>query len=65
MKIKAIAVETEFGRRTVQLAVPLDVDPMGKMPPPHFVQSLVEKLWDVLHQVAIQAPGFTAPKAEA
>lgn len=65
MKIYSIEVETDLGRRVVQLSAPLDVDPTGEMPP-HF-RSLTELLWNVLRQAAIQAPAFAAaaPKAEA
>ena len=66
MKIYSIEVETDLGRRVVQIsAAPLDVDPLGDMPP-HF-RSLTELLWNVLRQVAIQGPELaaSAPKAEA
>lgn len=61
MKIKSIEVETDVGRRTVQLTAPIDVDPAGDMPP-HF-RSLTELLWKVLCEVAANPP--PAPKAEA
>ena len=51
------------GRRVVQLATPIDVDPTGDMPP-HF-RSLTEMLWSVLCEVAAQSPALTPPKAEA
>ena len=65
MKIYSIEVETDLGRRVVQLSAPMDVEPTGDMPP-HF-RSLTELLWDVLRQVAIQGPALAAaaPKAEA
>ena len=65
MKIYTIEVETDLGRRVVQLAAPLDVDPQGDMPP-HF-RSLTEVLWGVLQQVALNGAQLaaTAPKAEA
>jgi len=65
MKIYSIEVETDLGRRVVQIAAPLDVDPHGDMPP-HF-RSLTELLWNVLRQVANQGPALaaSAPKAEA
>ena len=65
MKIFVIEVETDLGRRVVQLSVPLDVDPHGDMPP-HF-RSLTELLWNVLREASIQGPALAAsgPKAEA
>jgi len=65
MKIYSIEVETDLGRRVVQLSPPLDVDPTGDMPAPF--RSLTEVLWNVMHQVALQGPALaaTAPKAEA
>lgn len=63
MKIFSMEVETDLGRRVVQLAAPLDVDPRGDMPP-HF-RSLTELLWNILREVAIQQPALTLPKAEA
>jgi hypothetical protein len=65
MKIYSIEVETDLGRRVVQISAPLDVDPHGDMPP-HF-RSLTELLWNVLRQVANQGSALTssAPKAEA
>ena len=64
MKIYSMEVETDLGRRVVQIAAPLDVDPRGDMPP-HF-RSLTELLWNVLRQSAIHGPEMaaTAPKAE-
>jgi hypothetical protein len=56
-------VETDLGRRVVQLAAPLDVDPQGDMPP--LFRSLTEMLWHVLHEVAVQEPSLTSPKVEA
>ena len=65
MKIYSIEVETDLGRRVVQISAPLDVDPLGDMPP-HF-RSLTELLWNVLRQAAIQSSELAAaaPKAEA
>jgi len=65
MKIYSIEVETDLGRRVVQLSAPLDVDPHRDMPP-HF-RSLIEVLWGVLQQVAIHSTDLaaSAPKAEA
>ena len=63
MKIKSIEVDTDIGRRVVQISPPIEVDPTGEMPP-NF-RSLTELLWNVLRHVATQADAFTAPKAEA
>jgi len=63
MKIYSIEVETDLGRRVVQLSGPLDVEPLGDMPS-HF-RSLTELLWNVLREVAIQQPALTKPNAEA
>jgi hypothetical protein len=66
MKIKSIEVETDFGRRHIQLTAPIDVDPTSEVPPAQF-RSLTDLLWNVLRQVAIQSPQLaaTAPKVEA
>jgi len=61
MKIYTIEVETDLGRRVVQLSAPLDVDPHGDMPPQF--RSLTEVLWGVLQQGNQLAAA--APKAEA
>jgi hypothetical protein len=65
MKIFSIEVETDLGRRVVQLVGPIEVNPLGDMPS-HF-RSLTELLWNILHEVAVQDPALTAaaPKAEA
>lgn len=65
MKIYSIEVETDLGRRVVQLSAPIDVDPHSEMPPQF--RSLTEMLWKIVHQVAIQAPELAEalPKAEA
>jgi hypothetical protein len=63
MKIYSMEVQTDLGRRVVQLAAPIDIDPTGAMPP-HF-RSLTEVLWGVLCEVAANAPVPTTPKAEA
>lgn len=63
MKINAIEIDTDLGRRIVQVSPPLDVDPTGEMPLPF--RSLIELLWNVMRQVATQEPQFQAPKVEA
>lgn len=63
MKIFTMEVQTDLGRRVVQLEGPIDVDPIGDMPQ-HF-RSLTEVLWKVLCGVAAQGPGLTGPKVEA
>lgn len=61
MKIKSIEVDTDEGRRTVQLTAPIDVEPFGEMPPPF--RSLTDLLWNVICEVAMNPP--PVPKAEA
>lgn len=66
MKIRSIEIDTDLGRRVVQVSPPIDVDPTADMPP-HF-RSLTELLWNVMRQVATtQEPLLTStsPKAEA
>ncbi len=63
MKIFSIEIQTDVGRRVVQLAAPIDVEPLGDMPQ-HF-RSLTEVLWGLLREVAAQSPTPTVPKAEA
>jgi len=63
MKIQSIEVDTDLGRRVVQLSPPLEVDPTGGMPLPF--RSLIELLWNVVHQVAVAGPSFSVPKTEA
>ncbi len=65
MKIYSIEVETDLGRRVVQLSAPLDVEPHSEMPP-NF-RSLTEALWAVLCEVSSKGAELAAmaPKAEA
>jgi hypothetical protein len=66
MKIYSMEVETDLGRRVVQLAAPLDVEPQTAMP--QLFRSLTEMLWHVLHESATQASGswiVAPPKVEA
>lgn len=65
MKIYSMEVQTVVGRRVVQLAAPLLVDPVGTMPP-NF-GSLTQMLWEVLCGTVEHAPLFAAaaPKVEA
>ena len=63
MKMYSIEIETDLGRRVVQLAAPLDVDPQGDMSP--LFRSLTEMLWRVLCDVAAQVSSLTPPKVEA
>lgn len=65
MKIYSMEVQTDLGRRVVQLSAPLDVDPHGEMP--GAFRSLTEMLWNVLRQTATHATELAAstPKAEA
>lgn len=63
MKIYSMEVETDLGRRVIQLAAPLEIEPQGEMPP--FFRSLTEMLWSVLREVAAQAPALSHSKVEA
>jgi len=63
IKINAIEVDTDAGRRVVKLSAPIEVDANGDMPP-HF-RSLTETLWGLLREVAAQNPSPTVPRAEA
>ena len=65
MKIYSMEVETDLGRRVVQIAAPIEVDPRGDMPP--VFRSLSDMLWAVLQQVALNGSDLAvaAPKAEA
>jgi hypothetical protein len=61
MKILSIEVQTDVGRRVIQLGVPLDVDPNGDMPIQF--RSLTEVLWGLLRDGAVEIP--VPQKAEA
>ena len=65
MKIYAIEVETDLGRRVVKLSAPMDVAPVGDMPPQF--RSLTDVLWGVVCEVAAKGAELAAaaPKAEA
>ena len=65
MKLKSIEIDTDQGRRIIQISPPIDVDPTGAMPP-HF-RSLTEHVWDVIRHVALHGSELAAgaPKAEA
>jgi hypothetical protein len=64
MKINSIEVDTDLGRRTVQLSPTIDVDPTGDMPT-HFLQAFTELLWNLMQQFARESSTFSAPKVEA
>ena len=66
MKIKSIEVETDLGRRVLQLSPPIEVDPTGEMPA-HFRTLTTDVLWGILKQVALHGAELAAmaPKAEA
>lgn len=68
MKIYSIELATDEGRRVVQLAAPIEVDPKAENAemPPTF-RSLTEMLWGIVREVAAQSPALAAaaPKAEA
>jgi hypothetical protein len=59
MKIMSLEVETDLGRRVVQLSAPLDVEPRGDMP--QLFRSLTEMLWSVV----CKSTTMVAPKVEA
>lgn len=63
MKIFSIEVETDLGRRVVQLSTPICVEPVGDMP--DSFRSLTGLLWDVLREVANQGEALAPPRAEA
>lgn len=63
MKIYSIEVQTELGRRVVQLSPPIDIDPTGVMSPQF--RSLTEMLWGVMCEAATNILAPTTPKAEA
>ncbi len=65
MKIFALMIETDLGRRTVQLSPPEDIEPFGDMSPKF--RSLTEKFWNILCDIAAQSQALAAaaPKAEA
>ena len=65
VKIYALTIETDLGRRTVQLSPPVDVEPFGDMPPKF--RSLTEMYWKTICEIATQGPALAAaaPKAEA
>ena len=65
MKIYSMEVQTDLGRRVVQVGAPLDIDPSGEMPP--VFRSLTEMLWDVICQMSAKSTELSAlaPKAEA
>jgi hypothetical protein len=65
MKIYSMEVQTDLGRRVVQIAAPIDVDPSGEMPP--VFRSLTEMLWEAICKVSAQSAELAAraPKAEA
>ena len=63
MKIYSIEVETNLGRRVVQLEPPLEVSADPDMPRPF--RSLTEKLWEILQQAASGELSASTPKAEA
>jgi hypothetical protein len=59
MKIYTIEVDTDLGRRVLQLSPPIDVDPTGEMPA-HFRSLTTDVLWGAIKQIAIHGPELTA-----
>ena len=64
--IKSLEVETDYGRRTVQLAVPIavEIDPASNEMPLVF-HSLTNMFWDVVRKIAISAPEFVKAMSKA
>lgn len=63
MKIYALEVVTDSGRRTVQLSVPLEIDPFAAADMPPIFRSLTELLWRIVRDVS--SSDVKPPKAEA
>jgi hypothetical protein len=63
MKIYSIEVQTDLGRRVVQLAPPINIDPTVDMP--QQFRSLTEALWGVVCEMAVNGLVPATPKAEA
>ena len=65
MKIFSLTIETDLGRRTVQLSPPVDVEPFGDMPSKF--RSLTAMYWKMICEIAAQGSALAAaaPKAEA
>ena len=65
MKIYSMEIQTDLGRRVVQLSAPLDVEPQGEMPPE--IRSLTEMLWGAVCEIAARGSELSAlaPKVEA
>lgn len=61
MKIHSIEIQTDLGRRVIQLAAPIDIEPVGDMPIQF--RALTEALWGLLREVAQQK--LQPPKIEA
>ena len=64
--IKAIEIETDMGRRAIQLTTPITVDPTSSEMPPVF-GSLADLFWNIVRQCALESPEFmkSMSKAEA
>jgi hypothetical protein len=63
MKIYSMEIQTDLGRRVIQLSAPMDIDPKGDMPAQF--RSLTELLWGVVCEVASQGAALSPPKVEA
>ena len=64
IQIKSLEIETDFGRRTVHLTTPIEVDPTASVMPPAF-RSLSEMFWDLVRQIALQTPEFMKAMSKA
>jgi len=63
MKILSLEVNTDLGRRVIQLGAPIDVDPQGEMSP--IFRGLTELAWKVICEVAADPQAYSPPKTEA
>lgn len=63
MKIISLEVNTDLGRRVIQLGAPIEVDPQGEMSP--IFRGLTELAWKMICEVAADPASYAPPKAEA
>lgn len=63
MKIISLEINTDLGRRVIQLGAPLDIDPQGEMSP--IFRGLTELAWKVLCDIAANPQEYAPPKVEA
>lgn len=63
MKIKSVEIDTDFGRRIIQISPPLEVDPASSMP--EYFPTLIAMLWEMLHPEAFKGAESKVLKVEA